>query len=343
MEEVCDALEREFKRVSNDLEFVQHRLEAELRSSPSSVDAMSIFRRLQAVEVKLLMVKEKATALAIEKQKFLSISQLGTLETDHNALKSAMIRSSCGSAQQQNIGEIAGVEQKTESMGPAEAELEAGGTDTKAAPKRKVRKSLDKKTPNTRSNPTNQDNSVPALDFLKCVPEHKFLQLPESTRGRATHADVVHAYRQLVDFVKANTVAPQVEAAMLRGHRSSRRKSVTGASRRQSVGAGVRLQLPEELPAMEYSIRELANGALASSNPFQMDRKPAGKQSKMAIKLTGKTGSNILLSLRALGLVKTDASSSVRENLTVVLTDDLETELLGYRQQIASGDNKAVL
>lgn len=37
MDNACDALEREFKRINNDLEFVGHRFEAEFRSRCATV------------------------------------------------------------------------------------------------------------------------------------------------------------------------------------------------------------------------------------------------------------------------------------------------------------------
>jgi hypothetical protein len=318
---------------------------------------MAIFRRIQAVEAKILAVKEKAHFLVVEKQKFLSNNMLITLEASNQALNDAMIRSGCGN----DVDFAALVEpvQVTSSSSLRESAKAAESPVAKTAAvagattvKKKSRKSLtaaekksaaEAKTVNPAPTPAAKTKAAasprrtaaaaaaaaPAagMDYLRIIPESKFAALPESTRGRVAHSDIVHTYRQLVEFIKQNTIVPHVEAQVAAAHTRNRRQSMNG--RRASV---CRPKVSDDLPSLEYSVRELSIGALSKNNPFQMEKESTA--GRMPIKLTGKTGSCVLMSLRALGLVKLDIASSTRDALSVVLSDELETELLAFKHHL---------
>jgi len=306
---------------------------------------MSIFRRIQAVEAKILAVKEKAHFLALEKQNFLANNILNTLEGSNESLNNAMIRSGCGKEEAFDL--VADDSKTASSFGKTVPSSSAEKTDSSnaksvTAGKKKGRKSLtttEKKAPvpvakaeaapKTKTAPKRVAPCPEGMDYLRLIPEEKFNTLPESTRGRVSHADIVHTYRQLVQFIKQNTIAPHVDAQVAAAHTRNRRQSVSG--RRASV---CKPKVTDDLPALDYSVRELSIGALAANNPFQMEKESTA--GRMPIKLTGKTGSCVLMSLRALGLVKLDIASSTRDALKVVLSDDLETELLAYKRHLIS-------
>ena len=110
-------------------------------------------------------------------------------------------------------------------------------------------------------------------------------------------------------------------------------------NRRQSITK------PDSYPALAYSVKELSLGLVET--PFNMD--PAEKV-KTGIKLTGKSGTNIISALRALNLIKFIPRSNSRksvgvgpigcqeDNLQVILTDELEDELLNYKNVLLSED-----
>ena len=73
MEEAVGALEIEFRRVTNNLEFVSHRIEADTRanssSSSSSIpDALAITRRLHSLTSKIEALQTKAKAIACKRE-----------------------------------------------------------------------------------------------------------------------------------------------------------------------------------------------------------------------------------------------------------------------------------
>mmetsp|Transcript_3349 Transcript_3349/g.3484 ORF Transcript_3349/g.3484 Transcript_3349/m.3484 type:complete len:125 (-) Transcript_3349:267-641(-) len=64
MEDICISLEREFKRVYNDLDFVAHRLEGDFkRSDESSPNILALVRRMHELETKLSKLQGKCENL----------------------------------------------------------------------------------------------------------------------------------------------------------------------------------------------------------------------------------------------------------------------------------------
>jgi hypothetical protein len=74
MEEACVALEIEFKRIINDLNFVSHKIESEYKGNGGKlrcVHPIQLSHRLIALESKLQKVLVKAEGLSIEKNRVL--------------------------------------------------------------------------------------------------------------------------------------------------------------------------------------------------------------------------------------------------------------------------------
>lgn len=307
---------------------------------------MSIFRRIQAVEAKILAVKEKAHFLALEKQKFLANNVLYALEVSNKSLSNAMIRSGCGKeecfdftvdANSTTIFTDSPSENSAVAAKPAVIGKKKGRKSISAVQsEKKVIDEVAKTVSNTAATTSSSDSAsgYEGIDYIRLIPEAKFNSLPESTRGRVAYSDIVHTYRQLVQFIKQNTIVPHVSAHVAAAHTKNRRQSMSASSNNGRRASVCKPKVTNDLPPLTYSVRELSMGALAANNPFQMEKESSS--GRMPIKLTGKTGSCVLMSLRAMGLVKLDIGSSTSDALTVVLSDDLETELLAFKHQLIS-------
>jgi hypothetical protein len=86
MEDAVSVVEREFKRVVNDLEYVSHRLEAELRAAgPEVPDSISLTRRVKQLDGKVQSIREKARLMK-DKRVQATLLQENLIENSENIM-----------------------------------------------------------------------------------------------------------------------------------------------------------------------------------------------------------------------------------------------------------------
>lgn len=279
MEAICEALEREFKRIQYDIDAINHRLESELGSKfvhnllgdllllcpyrdSSNVRSMNIVR----IHNKLKHMEGKASQIA---ERFKIVEQLKA-----KLLLSSMFRKLHYSAEALNVA-------------AASAGMETLNQD-------QLNVSI---VQTVKPAPSNED----AVDFRNKENAEgiieSFDKLPESIRGRCKLNDVITAHERIVYFAIDHIVQ---QPALLKAVSNRYKKFMKNG------------KVASAFPTLTFDVKDLISNG---------------------VKLSGRTGLNTLLSMRALGLValehKTNATGGKsKDTLQLLVSSAVEQKLI---------------
>jgi len=181
---------------------------------------------------------------------------------------------------------------------------------------------------NTNTNMTNTSmfattplimNDIQYLSLTKV----KFDALPMSTRGRCKYTDISGLYQKMINYAQNYTIKPYTMAQLQQTDK--RRHSMKSNFHSNS----------NELPPMSYGFKELIAGVPPNTVPFtsSLSAPRVSTNKEYSMKISGKTGSNMLTILKSLNLItynQLNTNSDTGNDISINLTEDVEDYMFDY-------------
>lgn len=198
MDEAVRALEREFKRVANDLEYATHCFEAAFKSSDYP-DVVTLMRRMQSIQARISAAKVRSDNLRHERQELVT-RVVASVLTNHHALQTMVRESNCPTDEDWGAAESA-LHSSISNCDFVSPNLQYEATQALSSTHQTVENNENQPESNT------DHSQVPPIlgkvasqrpAIKDTVTQEEFESVPSNVRGRAKFDDVVRAYEKIL-------------------------------------------------------------------------------------------------------------------------------------------------